>query len=85
MLCQIMELLRPKTGIPWQVGFGFSLFLIILYLSFHENHKHVQGWNPATTTSFTGRQNNNNNNNRDKTNKKLGGIIKEFVVVGFQP
>ena len=45
---------------------------MILCLSVYENHKHVQGWNPTTTTSFTGRHNNNNNNNREKPNKKLG-------------
>ena len=68
-LCQITEQLRPKTGNPLAICFGFSLFLIMLCLPLHENRKHVQGWSPTTTTYFIGRPN-NNSNNRDNPNKK---------------
>ena len=74
-----------KLGIPWQFGFSLSLFLIILCLPVHENHKHVQDWNPTTTTSFPGIHNSNNNNIMEKQNKKLREKRKEVVVVWFQP
>ena len=73
MSCQIMELLRPKRGILWKFVFSSSLFLIIWCHPVYENHKHVQGWNPTTTTSFPGRHNNNRNYNIEKPKTIRGG------------
>ena len=56
---------------PKQHIFNFYLFKLISYLSVFENHKHVQGWNPTTTTSFIGIHNNNNKHG-EKPNKKIG-------------
>ena len=71
-----------ERGIPWQIGFILSLFLIIWCLPVHKNHRYVQGWNPTTTTYFPERHNNNNNNNDniEKPNKKLEEKGKEVVV-----
>ena len=41
-----------KQVIPWEIFFGFSLFLLVLYIPVYEKNQHVQGWNPTTTTSF---------------------------------
>ena len=71
-----------KPGIPWKFGFSSSLFSIIWCLPVHENNKHVQYWNPTTTTSFPGRHN-NNTNNREKPNKQLWGERKQIVFVWF--
>ena len=69
-----------KRGISWQFVFVFSMFLLVLCVPVHENHKHVQGCNPTTTTSLPGRYNNNNKHG-EKPNKKLGG---KFLLVKFQ-
>ena len=66
-----------KQGISWQFIF-FSLFLLVLCVTVHKSHKHVQGWNPTTMTYFPGRH---NNNNKHREKKKLGEEIKEVVVV----
>ena len=42
-LCQLMEHLQPKTGNFLAICFWFSLFLLVLCVPVHENHKHVQG------------------------------------------
>ena len=36
-LCQLRKQIRPKTG---KFFLTFSLFILILYLPFHEMHKH---------------------------------------------
>ena len=60
-----------KWGITWKFVFGLYLFLLVLCVSVHENHKHVQSWNTTTTTSLPGIHN-NNNKHRQKPNNKLG-------------
>ena len=45
-----MDLNRGSSGI-WGGG-GFSLFVSTLCLTVHGKHKHFQGWNTATATSF---------------------------------
>ena len=74
ILCQLMDQIRPKT---WNllVIYFLSLFLIVLCVPVHENHKHVQGWNPTTTNYFPGRHNNNNNKHGEKPNNKLEGKV----------
>ena len=78
MLCQIVEQLQPKMGNVLEICFCLSLFFLVLCVSVHENHKHVQCWNPNTKTSLPGRHNNDNNKHGEKPNNKLGG--KEFLV-----
>ena len=69
-LCNLMDLLQPKTGNPLEIIFWFLSVLIILCLPAHESYKHVQSWNPTNTNYFTGRH--IHNNIRDKPNKTLG-------------
>ena len=76
--CQLMEKLRPKTGNLLEIFFVFSLFLLVLFVLVHEDHKHVQGWDPITTTTFPGGHNNNSKHG-EKPNNKLGG--KGFFVI----
>ena len=86
--CQLMEHLRPNMGNPLVIFFVLFLFLLVLCVPVHDNHKHVQGWNPTTTTYFPG-INNNNNKHRDKPNNKLRGkgfdgyipILNMFMVL----
>ena len=80
MLCRIMVQLRPKMGISLQFVFGFYLFLLILCVPVHENHKRFQGLNPTTTIYFPVRHNINNKHG-EKPNKKLR---KKVVLVRFQ-
>ena len=66
-----------KQSFPW--NFFLSLFILIVCLPVNDNHKHVQGWNTTTTTSFTGID--HNNNKTERNHEKLGEKIKEVVVV----
>ena len=69
MLCHIMEQLWPKTWNVLVIFFGFYLVLLVLYVPVHEDHKHVQGWNTTTTTSFPGTRNNNDKHGEKPNNK----------------
>ena len=79
-LFQIKDQIQLKTGNPLANLFCFISILLILCLLVHENHQHVQGWNPITTTSFSVRHNNNNKHG-EKPKNKLGGERKEVVLV----
>ena len=67
-----MDQLQPKTGNLLAIFFWFLSILLVLCILVHEDYKHIQGWNPITTTYFSGRHN-NNKKDRENPNNKLGG------------